>query len=120
MGTNVSLSSVLWDNWQLWSSGGLAAESLEDLLTDGDVELLLDWLDEGFRKEGLVRPLIDEKKVVDIATWCIHGTHSLLLLPLDIRLRRIEVESRHFGIPAEVTVRLIQSNTTLPDAGPET
>ena len=103
----MSLSKLLWENWQQWSTGGLDHGVISDGLRDNGELVLLKWIDGAFQKSGLTRPLMDEKQLVDVSTWCLHGTHSLTLLPQPIREDRVASVSRSLNISKELLLSLL-------------
>jgi len=109
----MELSSLLWKNWEKWANGGLGEDSIKELINESDLDILLYWIDKGYSQTHTIRPLLDLKTVVDVATWCLHGTHSLLLLPSDLRRRDLERTANSLGIPKDVLVWLVEASTIL-------
>lgn len=111
----MTLADILWDNWARWSAGGLNSTVIEQELSDGDLTLLLRWLDTGYQSASLTRPLLTAKRAIDIASWCLHGTHSLLLKPRDIREDELQHAAATFGLTRDILASLIINLTPLEE-----
>ncbi len=61
----MTLTSVLWQNWQHWAAGGLPAETVDRELGVEDRNFLVDWLQTGFQAKVLPLPSLTPKEVVD-------------------------------------------------------
>jgi hypothetical protein len=111
----MELSRVLWENWENWASGGLEEAFLEEHTSAEDREKLLKWLDHAYQKLDQVRPLLRLKAVVDIAAWCLHGTHSLDLWPRELRFKEYHRQAASLGVTTEILIELSITSSELSD-----
>lgn len=108
----MDLKEILWQNWQRWGSEGFDEISLQELCTKEDADVLLQWFHQGRSSVNGARTV---KKAVDLASWCLYGTDTLLLLPLEIRIRTLSEAAEFFGIETSYFNQLmISSSKQLP------
>ena len=55
------------------------------------------------------------KNLVDLATWCVHGTHSLVYHTSAIQHARTAEIAKQFGIPEHAVVALYLKSHELPN-----
>lgn len=108
----MNLSKVLWQNWLEWSDGGLPESKLKEDLTESEAAIISAWIDQAYSMTDSTRSAIDIKSAVDIASWCLYGTHSLLIKPRGVRIKEIVSTAESIGIPEKVLQYLIAK---LPD-----
>lgn len=101
------LNQLLEENWRSWHSGGLSETTILESLSPEDTEVLIEWANRGETEEHQIKGI---KKLVDAATWCICGTHSLLYHSREIREPELDETARALGIGRERLVKLILSS----------
>lgn len=111
----MTLTELLWANWEEWSRGGLDAERIEASVTPDDHRRLRDWLVNGLGESRTAEAAGDLKWLTDLATWSLHGTHSLLLKPMDMRLTELRHVAARFQISEDVLADLIASAHVLSE-----
>ena len=110
---SMNAESLILQNWQSLSTGGLDVAELTRRLTEKQQSCVTDWF-----KQAQLRVMTEEalpslKQCVDIASWCRFGTDSLADLGFELRTQVIEQASRRFQVSEEVLKILITSTLGL-------
>lgn len=101
------LQDVLWANWGAWATGGLSDAEIDARVSKEDCAHLHREIS-AIVSDPAVQHL-SCKALIDIATWVVHGTHSLLLLPDEIRRGRFAQAADTIGVNQQILVELFQA-----------
>lgn len=109
----LELNAVLWSNWQAWAAGGVTDSEIMAHLTEADLVKLRQDLAERSTDPSVWQ--LDRKTIIDVATWICHGTHSLLLLPIEIRLYRVAEAAETLGVNQQLLLDVFKGPDLLPN-----
>jgi deoxyadenosine/deoxycytidine kinase len=103
----MTLKDILSENWSSWSEGGLTEELLENKMPPKTIEFLQKWIDASFQRNTYQKPNLTLKAIVDIATWCLYGTHEFIYVSREIREKKIEKACKRFRLNPKILSDLI-------------
>ena len=102
----MTLGNLPWRNWELWRDGGLSEAEIRAALGGSHIRLLDEWLRSAAATLSMPAPDLSTKALVDLATWCVHGTHTLPYEPPDMQRATITRIATQFGVTPELVTSL--------------
>jgi hypothetical protein len=106
------LAQVLWANWADWAKGGLDEQVIEARLGKDEQRFLTDWFRDNSGAAAIPSSI---KQIVDTASWCLYGIHTLSEYPPEIRRSTTTRTAHALDIPMNSLQRLISASSALPE-----
>jgi hypothetical protein len=110
----MTLREILWRNWERWAVGGLSPEMLNASTPEGDRTSLIAWFNKANTHFPNGQP--DLKTIVDAASWCLYGMHSVVHYPARLRRQKVAAAAQNLGLSVEALRMLVAERDCLPAA----
>jgi len=110
------MEDILFAAWTAQNSPSEFGRLASTATRRPELEHLGRWFDRGTLQAEVPHPQPTPSGLLELASWCVHGTDTLMYLPPELRQQRISAAALRFGLSPLLLINLIATAPSLARA----